>query len=147
MMILCYRTNTSDDESQSNFTLQNAFLTEGKVGASSSVDSSGVTGSIGVAHGDLGPLGAIGEIGTGGGSHTGGVLEGRNSGHVQSAPGNAQSGVNVVVAVGVVGAGSGADTGGPYLLGGSRGHGNQSQKRCLKKVKSHCLKIKQKSLK
>ena len=123
------------------------FLAIGEVGAGGSVNTSGVPGGIGVAHGDLRPLGAIGEIGTGGGSHTGGVLEGRNSGYVQSTPRYAQSGVNVVVAVGVVGAGSGADTGGPYLLGGSRGHGNQSQKRCLKKVKSHCLKIKQKSLK
>ena len=110
------------------------FLTVGKVGASGSVDSGRVSGSVGVAHGNLRPLGAKGEVGAGSGSHAGGVLEGRDAGDVQRTSGHTQSGVNVIVAVGIVGAGGRADSCGPDFLGGSRSHGNQSQKRCLLKV-------------
>ena len=110
------------------------FLTVGKVGASGSVDSSGVSGSVGVAHGYLRPLGAKGKVGAGSGSHAGGVLEGGDARDIQSTSGYTQSGVDVVVAVGVVGAGGRADSCGPDFLGGSGGHGNQSQKRCLKNI-------------
>ena len=110
------------------------FLTVGKVGASGSVDSGRVSGSVGVAHGNLRPLGAKGEVGAGSGSHAGGVLEGRDAGDVQRTSGHTQSGVNVIVAVGIIGACGRADSCGPDFLGGSGGHGNQSQKRCLKNI-------------
>merc|ERR1712026_40997 len=106
------------------------FLAIGEVGAGGSVNTSGVPGGIGIAQRYLRSLGTVRIVGTSSGSNSGGELKGRNSRHVKGTSGYTQSGVNVVVAVGVVGAGSGADTGGPYLLGGSRGHGNQSQERC-----------------
>ena len=109
------------------------FLAEGEIGASCCVDPCGVPGCVGVAHGYLRPLGAKGKVGTGSGSHAGGVLEGGDARDIQSTSGYTQSGVDVVVAVGVVGAGGRADSCGPDFLGGSGGHGNQSQKRCLEK--------------